>query len=88
MVGNSAGRAPLDQQDEQLHGEFFQAQWTRTPLEPIAGLVECELAEMEFVGRKSPHDALRRIAEMMPHDPPRSNCTSNLGIHQNFISSL
>ena len=45
--------APFDQQDEQLHGEFFQAQEAFAPLEPILGLVECEIAELEFLGRKS-----------------------------------
>ena len=45
--------APFDQQDEQLHGEFFQAQEALPPLKPILGLVECEIAELEFLGRKS-----------------------------------
>ena len=38
----------FDQQDEQLHGAFFQAQDVLTPLQPIAGLVEREIGEMEF----------------------------------------
>jgi hypothetical protein len=63
----------LDQQDEQLHGEFFQAQEARTPLEPILGLVECEIAEMEFLGRKSSTQALTGVAAIMPHDPLKSN---------------
>ncbi len=46
--------ATLNQQNEQLHGEFFQAQEAFTPLEAIAGLIKCELAEMEFWARKSP----------------------------------
>jgi hypothetical protein len=46
--------ATLDQQDEQLHGELFQAKEAFTPLEAIPGLIECELAEMEFWSRKSP----------------------------------
>jgi hypothetical protein len=45
---------PLDQQDEQLHGEFFEAQEAGTPLQPEAGVVECEFAEMKFLGRKFP----------------------------------
>jgi hypothetical protein len=44
----------LDQQDEQLHGEFFEAQEAGTPLQPEAGVVECEFAEMKFLGRKFP----------------------------------
>ena len=43
---------PLDQQDEQLHWEFLQAEEALAPLQPITGLVERELAEMEFLGRK------------------------------------
>src|SRR5664280_1089603 len=54
--------APLHQQDEQLHGEFFQAQQTLTPLQPITGLVECEIAKLEFLGRTSPIYALTRVA--------------------------
>jgi hypothetical protein len=37
---------------------------------------------------KSPTNFLPRVAEIMPHDPERSNCTSNLGIYTKFISSL
>jgi hypothetical protein len=44
----------LEQQNKQLHGDFFQAQDAVAALELIAGLVECEIAEMEFLGRKSP----------------------------------
>jgi len=44
----------LDQQDEQLHRAFFQAQEALASLQPIAGLIEREIAEMEFLGRKSP----------------------------------
>ena len=46
---------PLDQQDEQFHRALFQAQQVFTPLQPVAGLIEREIAEMEFLGRKSPH---------------------------------
>ena len=49
---------PLDQQDEQLHGEPFQAQQALSALEAILGLVKCEIAEMEFWGRKSSTQAL------------------------------
>jgi hypothetical protein len=38
--------ATFDQQDEQLHGAFFQAQDVLAPLQPIAGLVESEIGEM------------------------------------------
>jgi hypothetical protein len=44
----------LDQQDEQLHGEFFEAQEAGAPLQPVAGVVEYEFAEMKFLGRKFP----------------------------------
>jgi len=42
---------PLEQEDQQFHGEFFQAQTARTPLQAIAASVERELAEMENLGR-------------------------------------
>jgi hypothetical protein len=45
---------PLNQQDEQLHRNFFQAQVAFTALQPKTGLIKCELAEMEFLGRTSP----------------------------------
>ena len=45
--------APSDQQDQQFHGEFFQAQQACTPLQPITRLIESEIPEMEFLGRKS-----------------------------------
>jgi len=38
------------------------------PLEPVAGLVERELAEMEFLGRKSPAQARTRVGGMMPQN--------------------
>ena len=44
----------LDQQDEQLHREFFQAQKAVASLQSITGLIKSELAEMELLGRKSP----------------------------------
>jgi len=50
-------------------------------------MVECEIAEMEFLGRKSSTQALTRVAAIMPQNPLRSKRTSNLGIQQNFISS-
>src|SRR5664280_1744693 len=45
---------PFGQQDEQFHGEIFQAQKAVAPLEPITRLVECEIPEMEFLGHESP----------------------------------
>src|SRR5437762_13646800 len=50
LAGNEFS-APLDQQDEQLHREFFQAQQALASLQPITRLIECEIAEMEFLGR-------------------------------------
>ena len=47
--------ATFDQQDEQLHGAFFQAQDVLTPLESIAGLVEREIGEMKFLSRNCSH---------------------------------
>jgi hypothetical protein len=49
---------PFEQQDQQLHGELFQAQEALTPLEPILGLVQREITEMEFRSRKSSTQAL------------------------------
>jgi hypothetical protein len=43
----------LNQQNQQLHGELFQAQKTCTSLQPVARLIEGEISEMEFLGRKS-----------------------------------
>jgi hypothetical protein len=58
-------------------------------LEPIAGLVEREIGEMEFLSRKDPQcQALNYIAEMMPQDPLRSNCTSKGGSRQKFYLSF
>ncbi len=57
LAGNQLA-APLDQQDEQIHGELFHAQEAISPLESILGLVECEIAEMEFWGRISSTQAL------------------------------
>ena len=44
----------LEQQNKQLHGELLQAQEAPASFEPITGLIECEFAEMEFLGRTSP----------------------------------
>ena len=41
------------QQKEKFHWEFFHAQNIGTPLEPVAGLVECVIAELELLGRIS-----------------------------------
>ena len=61
--------APFDQQNEQLHGEFFQTQEAVAPLKSVLGLVEFEIAELKFLGRKSSHTgpAVRGC-----HDPPCS----------------
>jgi hypothetical protein len=77
----------LDKQDEQLHRELFQAQEALSPLEPVLRQVECEIAEMEFLGRNSSTQALIYVAAMMPQNPLGSKRISNLGIQQNFISS-
>jgi hypothetical protein len=79
---------PLEQKNEQLHRELFQANRTGIPLELVAGLIEGEITELELWGRKSPGYSLTRGAEMMPHDPQRSNSASNLGIYTKFTSSL
>jgi len=44
----------LNKQDKQLHREFFQTQLAFTPPQAITGLIQCELAEMEFLRRKFP----------------------------------
>ena len=44
---------PLDQKNEQLHREFFQAKRASTPVELVAAPIECEVAEMECLGHKS-----------------------------------
>jgi hypothetical protein len=49
-------------------------------LELVAGLIEGEITELELQRRKSLGYYLTRFAEMMPHDPQRSNGASNLGI--------
>jgi hypothetical protein len=43
----------LNQQDQQFHGELFQAQQTCTSLQPVTRIIEGEISEMEFLGRKS-----------------------------------
>ena len=58
----------FEQQEEQLHGEFLQPQLALAPLEPVAGLVERELAEMELLGRKSPAQARTWVGGMMPQN--------------------
>jgi hypothetical protein len=55
-------------------------------LQPITGLVECEIAEFEFLGRKSPAEPLICVAEIMTHARLTSNCRSDLGIQQIFTS--
>ncbi len=74
---------PFDQQEEQLHGEFFQSQKAVTPMQPITRLIEREIPELELVGHEFP---LTWVAEIILHNPHRSNRISNLGVQPNFIS--
>ena len=75
---------PLQQQKKQFHGDFFQRQEAVATLQPITGLVESEIAEMEFLGRKSP---TCRLPKSCPMTPIRSNWPNDLRVQQNFISS-
>jgi hypothetical protein len=79
--------ASLDQQDEQFHGELFETQEALAPLQPVLRLVEYEIAEMEFLGRKSSTRALTYVGAMMPQNPLASKLLSNLAVQQNFTSS-
>ncbi|HEY2235278.1 MAG TPA: hypothetical protein VGK01_17535 [Candidatus Angelobacter sp.] len=79
---------PLEQQDKQLHWKFLQAQAADSALEPIAASVQCELTEMECLGREFTSSARSCVAEIMRHDPPRSNCNNSLASYPKFISPL
>ena len=86
LVAGDQLTVPLEQEDEQLHGEFFHAQDIVASLEPVAGLIECVIAELELLGRKSP-GALARVAAIMPQYRARINRSSYLQLYPNFISS-
>jgi hypothetical protein len=78
----------LEQQDKQLHWKFLQAQAADSALEPIAASVQCELTEMECLGREFTSSARSCVAEIMRHGPPRSNCNNSLTSYPKFISPL
>jgi hypothetical protein len=79
---------PLEQENKQLHGEFFQAQTAGSAFEAIAASVERELAEMESLGRRPTSPARSCVAEIMRHDWPRSNSNNSLASYPEFISPL
>jgi len=47
---------PLDQEEEQVHGEFLQPQKTLPLSQLITGRIEREIGEMKFLGRKNPRE--------------------------------
>lgn len=59
----------------------------RASLQPVVRLIESEIAEMEFLGRKSPAYLSDCVAGMMPHSAVRSNRISNLASYLIFTSS-
>jgi hypothetical protein len=87
LAGNQLA-GPLEQQDEQLHREFLQPQLTLAPLQPVAGLIERELAEMELLGRKSPTQAPELRGRNNASEAPKKQIINNLEVHQNFIPAL
>ena len=58
-----------------------------TPLQAVTRTIQCEVAEMEFLRRKSPAVPLRAF-EIMPDESARSNSISDLGLYLIFIASL
>jgi|SRR5579884_2950083 hypothetical protein len=77
--------ASFHQQDEQLHGELFKPQLVGAALQPITRAVKREVAEMEFLGRKTPQ--LPEVFEIMPHGEATRN-NSGLRLYRIFIHSL
>jgi hypothetical protein len=63
--------ASLDQQNEQFHGQFFQADAVLSAFQSIPGLVEREIGEMKFLRRTDSHIS-HLFAEIMPQDDLRS----------------
>src|SRR5690242_1947567 len=76
-----------NQEDEQLHGELLQPQNPVGPLQAVAGLVEGEVAEMEFLGRNSLSCGAFSALGMMPHVAGTINSVSKLQVHLIFIST-
>ena len=48
---------PFDQKDKQVHGKFLQPQQAVTPAQLVARLIQREIGEMKFLGRKNPRRA-------------------------------
>lgn len=76
-----------DEQEEQLHRQLFQTEYTHTALQPIARLIEREVSELELAARSGLLGLIGWVAGIMRQDGRIGKTINDLASYESFISS-